>query len=355
MEHDERGLAAPAALGVRRLRLGPRRSSSPGSASPPTGSGSPRWPPASSASACSARAGAAWGRMLLDWLPFQARAARLRLQPRLRLAVLRRADGRPRLPDARTCTTTSACRSRSTRRSTSTSGSPACSAMRHDTHPVAADPPAPRPGGRHGHPVVRDPGQPRLLLALPRHAGHGRGDVDPRPARSSGCWMSMVVTLAVAGLATYVLLPTAPPWLASYAGRPRRPARAAADLRGLRAGRPAAWSGRPSPSASTWSTRWPRCRRCTSPSRRWRPASGGHAYAGPGGRCSRSTPLAMCFSPGLRRRALRARRARRRGVRAGDPGGRCAGPPAGRGRTKSVSRDPATESADLVTGSRDRR
>ncbi len=31
-------------------------------------------------------------------------------------------------------------------------------------------------------------------------------------------WMSMVVTLAVAGLATYVLLPTAPPWLASYQG-----------------------------------------------------------------------------------------------------------------------------------------
>jgi hypothetical protein len=31
-------------------------------------------------------------------------------------------------------------------------------------------------------------------------------------------WMSMVVTLAVAGLATYVLLPTAPPWLASYEG-----------------------------------------------------------------------------------------------------------------------------------------
>jgi len=31
-------------------------------------------------------------------------------------------------------------------------------------------------------------------------------------------WMSMVVTLAVAGLATYVLLPTAPPWLASMRG-----------------------------------------------------------------------------------------------------------------------------------------
>jgi hypothetical protein len=31
-------------------------------------------------------------------------------------------------------------------------------------------------------------------------------------------WMSMVVTLAVAGLTTYVLLPTAPPWLASYEG-----------------------------------------------------------------------------------------------------------------------------------------
>ena len=31
-------------------------------------------------------------------------------------------------------------------------------------------------------------------------------------------WMSMVVTLAVAGLATYVLLPTAPPWLASSQG-----------------------------------------------------------------------------------------------------------------------------------------
>ncbi len=31
-------------------------------------------------------------------------------------------------------------------------------------------------------------------------------------------WMSMVVTLAVAGLATYVLLPTAPPWLASFSG-----------------------------------------------------------------------------------------------------------------------------------------
>ena len=42
--------------------------------------------------------------------------------------------------------------------------------------------------------------------------------LDPRPARSSGCWMSMVVTLAVAGLATYVLLPTAPPWLASSQG-----------------------------------------------------------------------------------------------------------------------------------------
>lgn len=31
-------------------------------------------------------------------------------------------------------------------------------------------------------------------------------------------WMSMVVTLAVLGLATYVLLPTAPPWLASFSG-----------------------------------------------------------------------------------------------------------------------------------------
>ena len=31
-------------------------------------------------------------------------------------------------------------------------------------------------------------------------------------------WMSMVVTLAAAGLATYVLLPTAPPWLASLQG-----------------------------------------------------------------------------------------------------------------------------------------
>jgi hypothetical protein len=31
-------------------------------------------------------------------------------------------------------------------------------------------------------------------------------------------WMSMVVTLAIAGLATYVLLPTAPPWLASARG-----------------------------------------------------------------------------------------------------------------------------------------
>jgi len=31
-------------------------------------------------------------------------------------------------------------------------------------------------------------------------------------------WMTMVVTLAIAGLATYVLLPTAPPWLASYEG-----------------------------------------------------------------------------------------------------------------------------------------
>jgi hypothetical protein len=31
-------------------------------------------------------------------------------------------------------------------------------------------------------------------------------------------WMSMVVTLAVAGLATYVVLPTAPPWLASVRG-----------------------------------------------------------------------------------------------------------------------------------------
>ena len=31
-------------------------------------------------------------------------------------------------------------------------------------------------------------------------------------------WMSMVVTLAVAGLATYVLLPTAPPWLAAREG-----------------------------------------------------------------------------------------------------------------------------------------
>ena len=31
-------------------------------------------------------------------------------------------------------------------------------------------------------------------------------------------WMTCVVTLAVAGLTTYVLLPTAPPWLASSQG-----------------------------------------------------------------------------------------------------------------------------------------
>ena len=31
-------------------------------------------------------------------------------------------------------------------------------------------------------------------------------------------WMGMVVTLAVSGLTTYVLLPTAPPWLASAQG-----------------------------------------------------------------------------------------------------------------------------------------
>jgi membrane-associated phospholipid phosphatase len=31
-------------------------------------------------------------------------------------------------------------------------------------------------------------------------------------------WMSMVIALAVLGLTTYVLLPTAPPWLASVSG-----------------------------------------------------------------------------------------------------------------------------------------
>ena len=39
-----------------------------------------------------------------------------------------------------------------------------------------------------------------------------------RDRREYRHWMSMVVTLAVAGLATYVLLPTAPPWLASTQG-----------------------------------------------------------------------------------------------------------------------------------------
>ena len=58
-----------------------------------------------------------------------------------------------------------------------------------------------------------------------------------RDRREYRQWMSMVVTLAVAGLATYVLLPTAPPWLASMQGDLTRPTGAAADVGGLRPGR----------------------------------------------------------------------------------------------------------------------
>ena len=162
------------------------RSSSPGSASPPTASAWPRWRPASSASACSARAGAAWGRMLLDWLPFQARAAGLRLQPRLRLPLHRRADGRPRLPDPRRAQRARPAAPGATRRSTSTSGWPACSAI--GTTPTQWLQTHLHPGPVDGTAIPWFAVLVSLVycshyLVMPVTAVV---TVDPRPARSSG-------------------------------------------------------------------------------------------------------------------------------------------------------------------------
>ena len=134
-------------------------------------------------------------------------------------------------------------------------------------------------------------------------------------------WMTMVVTLAVAGLATYVLLPTAPPWLASYEGDLSGPPvlrlssegfdQVGFDMVGsaLKLGQ-----GLVNPVAAMPSLHV--------------------AFASPRRRLlvvPRTPTLAMAASavstgdvlrPGLRGRALRPRRARGGGVRAGDPAGR---------------------------------
>ena len=99
------------------------RSSSPGSASPPTGSDWPRWPPASSRSACSARAG---GRGAgCSWTGCRSRRC---CWSTTTAAGSRRPTAtsrwRPATTRRTTCTTRWACRYRCARRSTSTSGSP---------------------------------------------------------------------------------------------------------------------------------------------------------------------------------------------------------------------------------------
>ena len=132
-------------------------------------------------------------------------------------------------------------------------------------------------------------------------------------------WMSMVVTLAVAGLATYVLLPTAPPWLASYEGDLGGPTvlrltsegfdQVGLDMVGsaLKLGQglvnpvaamPSLHVAFATLAAGFW---WSRVRRPYRPLLLLYPAGD-------------------VLLAGLRRRALRARRARRRRLRPGDPG-----------------------------------
>ncbi len=148
-------------------------------------------------------------------------------------------------------------------------------------------------------------------------------------------WMTMVVTLAVAGLATYVLLPTAPPWLASYQGDLGGPpvlrlTSEGFDQVGLNmvgsalklgqglvnpvAAMPSLHVAFATLAAGFW---WSRVRRPYRP-------------------LLLLYPRGDVLHPGLRGRALRARRARRGGVRAGHPRRSLAG----RGRTKSCHETP---------------
>ena len=110
-----------------------------------------------------------------------------------------------------------------------------------------------------------------------------------RPARLPAL-RKRLVTLAIAGLATYIAFPAAPPWMAGEEGLLDGVHRTTGE--GLGSDRPrhrGAVLPRPG-GRSTWS---PPCPRCTRPSSPSSPSSSG-AGCGPGcGRCCSLYPLAM--------------------------------------------------------------
>ena len=94
-------------------------------------------------------------------------------------------------------------------------------------------------------------------------------------------FIKRLVTLAMAGLATYIAFPAAPPWMAGERGL----------LEGVERTTAKGWrssTSTPPPSstaARTPSTRSPPSPRCTRPSRRWWRCSSGTGCGRAGGRC----------------------------------------------------------------------
>ena len=95
-------------------------------------------------------------------------------------------------------------------------------------------------------------------------------------------FMRRLVTLTLAGLATYILFPAAPPWMAAEMGLLEGVHRTTAEgWQVLGVGTAGLFSK--GQAASTWS---PRCPRCTPPSPRWSRCSSG---GGCDRRCGRSS------------------------------------------------------------------
>ena len=99
-------------------------------------------------------------------------------------------------------------------------------------------------------------------------------------------WIKRLVTLALAGLATYILFPAAPPWMAGQMGLLHDVHRTTANgWEILGVGTAALFQ-----TARTKSTSSPRSPRCTRPSACWsRSSSGPACAAAPCGRCCCST------------------------------------------------------------------
>ena len=259
--------------------------------------------------------GRGWARLVADdgrLAAVPGGPAGLRLQPRLRLAVLRRAGARQDLPDRRRPQRASACRCTCSSRSRSTSGSAGTSACGGEMPTTWVQ--------EHFHPGTSIPLVGVLVslvycshfLVMPTVAVVLWIRNRPR----FRIWMRMVIALAVAGVATYFLYPMAPPWLADsggvFPGPPvGRYTSEGFDLIGLH------MVGGCSARGSTSSTRSPPCRRCTRRTRRSRPASSGSARRWWQKALLALLPARDGLLPALRRRALRRRRARRGGLRPG--------------------------------------